>query len=76
MKEIRYIYFCKQANILVSLTFNFVRLVAHQACVTSISDCSRIQSPAEFLQRKILVSSANNRHIEYVITLKSHLEIY
>jgi hypothetical protein len=60
---------------LVLLMLNLIRLAVHQPCICSISDCSRMQSSTEFIARKMLTSSANNKHLECLITLQSSLII-
>jgi hypothetical protein len=39
----------------------------------SISHCSSMQSSTEFVAQKIVTSSANNRHLERLITLQRSL---
>ena len=52
---------------------NIMQLAAHQPCVRSISHCSRMQSSKEFVAQKILNYSANNRHLDRLITLQRSL---
>jgi hypothetical protein len=44
-----------------------------QPCICSISACSKAQSSAELTAWKILISSANNKYLEYLITLQMSL---
>jgi hypothetical protein len=48
-------------------------LLAHQACICSISACSKVQSSAELTAWKIFISSANNKYLEYLITFQMSL---
>jgi hypothetical protein len=45
-------------------------LAVHQAYICSISACSKVQSSAKLTAQKILISSANNKYLEYLSTLQ------
>lgn len=40
---------------------------------SSVLDCSKMQSPTEFIARKIVTSSANNKYLVCLITLQRSL---
>jgi len=49
---------------------NSMQLAVHQPCIRSISDCSKMQWPTEFMARKILSSSSNIQYFECLIALE------
>jgi hypothetical protein len=51
---------------LVLLMINFMKLASNQPCINSVADCSRVQSSAEIMARRILMSSLNNRYTNVV----------
>jgi CRISPR/Cas system-associated endonuclease Cas1 len=53
--------------------FNFMQLAETQSCMRFMSDCRRMQLTAEFIARKILRSSANNKKLEYSIAVHRSL---
>jgi hypothetical protein len=50
-----------------------MKVVIHKLCIYSVSVCSNMWSAAEFIACKILTSSANNKHLECLITLQGTL---
>jgi hypothetical protein len=62
-----------KAVTLVLVLFILMQLAEHQPSRRSISDCSKKPSSKEFISRKILTSSANNKHLEFLILLQDSL---